>query len=75
MKGCGTSNHGFRDFHQIVVVGVGHVKLAGSELWIVSQVNALIPELATNFVDSVNTPNYQHLKLLKRLKTFQEISM
>ena len=50
------------DLHQIVVVGVGHVKLASGELGVVGEVNALIAELATDLVNTVKASNNEHLQ-------------
>lgn len=47
-------HHVLRHGHQIVVVRVRHIELAGGELGIVSQVDALVSELPADLVDSVD---------------------
>jgi len=37
------ADHLLRHIHNVVVIGVGHVELAGRELGVVGQVDALIP--------------------------------
>ena len=51
------------DLHEVVVVGVGHVKLAGGELGVVGEVDTLVTELATNLVYAVNPSNNKHLEV------------
>lgn len=52
---------GLSDIHKVVVVGVGHVRLDGGELWVVCEVNAFIAELSANLVHAVKTTNDEHL--------------
>jgi hypothetical protein len=42
-------------YHNIVDVGVCHIKFAGGELRVMSEINPLISELTTHFVDSIDT--------------------
>ena len=59
---CFTGNHGFRDIHQIVVVGVCHIELARCEFWVVRQIDAFVTKLSSNFVNSIDAANHKHLK-------------
>ncbi len=43
-----------RDIHKIVVVGVGHVELAGRELRVVRHVDALVTELLPDLVHAID---------------------
>jgi hypothetical protein len=43
-----------RDLHQVRVVGVGHVELAGGELGVVRHVDAFVAKLLTDLVYPVN---------------------
>jgi hypothetical protein len=57
-----TGNHGFRDIHQIVVIGICHIELACCEFRVVRQIDAFVTELSSNFVDSIDAANHKHLK-------------
>ncbi len=48
---------------QVVVIGVGHVELAGGELRIVGQVDALVTELTADLVHSLQTADHQLLQV------------
>lgn len=55
--------HVLGELHQVVVVSIGPVKFAGSELRVVGEVNALITELLANLKHSVDASDNQHLKV------------
>lgn len=50
------------DFHQVIVICIRHVEFTGGELWIVSKIDALVPELTANFIHSVYPTNHEHLR-------------
>lgn len=60
-------NHGaqqlFGHADPVLVVGVGHVSLAGSVLGVVGLVDPLVPEVLTNLEDSVEAPHHQLLEV------------
>ena len=59
-----TRDHLLGDGDEVVIVGVRHVELARRELWVVCHVDAFIAELTTNLVQTVDTPNDQHLQTI-----------
>ena len=44
-----------------MIVGIGHVEFTGGEFRVVGQIDRLVTELTTNFVDTVQTTNNQLL--------------
>lgn len=50
-----------RNLHQIIIICVGHVEFTGGELWIMSHVDAFIPELAAYLINSVHSAHHKHL--------------
>lgn len=56
-------NHALRHVHQVVHVGIGHVKLANGEFGIVRHVDLLVSEHSTNFKHSVQTTDDQLLQV------------
>ena len=54
------------DLHQVVVVRVGHVELAGRELGVVRHVDALVTKLLPNLVHTVDA--YKRNEILIRFK-------
>lgn len=65
----------FSHLEQVIVIGVGHVELAGSELGVVSHVDTFVSELATNLVDALNTSNDELLEEKLGSDTHEEIEM
>ena len=63
----------FRHIHQVVVVGIRPVELARRELGVVGKVNALISELATNLVDTLQATDNQHLEVQLRSNTHEQV--
>mmetsp|Transcript_56 Transcript_56/g.189 ORF Transcript_56/g.189 Transcript_56/m.189 type:complete len:549 (+) Transcript_56:61-1707(+) len=49
--------------HQIIVVCVCHVELAGGELRVVREVDALVSEIPPDLVHPVHAPYHQHLQV------------
>lgn len=43
---------------EIIVICICHIKLASSELGVVSEVNTLISELPSDLIDALQTSNY-----------------
>ena len=54
-----------RDVHKIIVVGVGHVELAGRELRVVRHVDALVTELLPDLVHTIDAFNIKEVLLFK----------
>lgn len=50
------------DVHQVVVICICHVEFTGGELWIMSKIDAFIPELTSDLVHSVHSTNHKHLR-------------
>lgn len=68
-----TRNKLFRHVHKIVVVGIGPVKLAGRELGVVSQINALVSELATDLIHTLQTTDDKHLQIQLWRDTHEQV--
>jgi len=49
------TEHVLGEFHDVIVISICHVELAGGEFWIVCQINALISKLFSNLIDSIKT--------------------
>lgn len=58
-----TRNQLLRHVHEVVVVSIGPVELAGREFGVVSQVNALVSELATDLIHTFQTTDNEHLQI------------
>jgi hypothetical protein len=59
--------------HQIVVVRVGHVELDRGELWIVGQIDSLISELLSDFVNAIDSADNQLLQVQFRRDAHEQI--
>lgn len=44
-----------------MVISICHVKFTGGELWVVSKIDAFVPELTTNLIHSVYSTDHKHL--------------
>lgn len=49
--------------HEVVHVGVGHVKLEGGELGVVGEIDRLVTELTAHLVDAVEATDDKHLEV------------
>lgn len=58
---------------QIVEVGVGPVEFTSGELGVVGEIDALVPELTPDFVNSFNTAYHKLLKVELRRDTHVEL--
>lgn len=63
----------FSESHQVVVVGVGLIELTGREFRVVSQVNALISELLSDFEHAVHTSNDELFEVKFRSNTHEKL--
>lgn len=52
-----------RHVHQVLIVRVRHVKLAGRKLWVVRQINPFIAKLPPDLVHAIEAPHHQHLQV------------
>lgn len=68
-----TRNQNLSHIHNIINIGIGHIELAGSKLWVVSEINTLISELTTHLIDTVETTNNQHLEVQLWCNTHEHI--
>lgn len=68
-------NHRLSDIHDVFHVGIGNVKLASGKLGVVGQVNALVTELPSNFVDTVHAADDEHLKVKFRSDSHEQIHL
>lgn len=50
-----------------MVICIRHVKFTSGELRVMSHVDALVPELATDFIHSVYATDHKHLRKRKKL--------
>jgi len=55
-------DHIFGELHKIVVISISHIEFAGSEFGVVGLIDTFVSELLTDFVDSFETTDDQHLK-------------
>src|SRR3989338_4060252 len=46
-----------------MVISVGHIELAGGELRVVGQIDTLVSEVATDFVNTLETTDHKHLEV------------
>ena len=58
-----TTQHCLSEFHQVIVVSKSHIELTGGELSIMRQIDALISELLSNFINTVKSTNNKPLKM------------
>lgn len=63
----------FRKGHQVIVVGVGPIELAGGELWVVRQVDAFVTELLANLEHAIHAAHNQHLQVELRSDTHEQL--
>jgi hypothetical protein len=63
------------EVHEVVHVGVGHVELTDGEFGVVSKVDTLIPEDATDLVDTVKTTDDELLEVELGGDTHEEVEV
>lgn len=51
--------------HEVLVVGVRHVKLTRREFGVVCQIDALVAHLPSDLVHAVNAADHQHLRAIR----------
>lgn len=61
-----TGNQLLGHAHEVVHISVGHIELESGEFGVVGEINALVTELTSHFVDSVETTNNKHLEVQLR---------
>lgn len=61
------------DFHEVIHVCVGHVELAKSELRVMGQINAFVPEDTPNLVDAVKPTDGELLQV--QLRRYTEVQV
>lgn len=61
-----TAKHALGQVHEIILIGIGHVKFADAELGVVGHVDAFVTEDTTDFEDSVETTNNELLEVQLR---------
>ena len=59
--------------HEVIHICISLIKLAGCEFWIMSQIDTLIPELPSQFVDAFQASDNQHLKIELWRNTHEKI--
>ena len=64
----------FGNSDEILVIGIGHVKFASGKLRIMSEIDTLVTEKSSNFVNTVNSSNNEHLKRHKHNCWIKQIS-
>ena len=52
-----TGEHIFCDNYQIIIVCISHIKFTRSKFWIMCHINRLVPELSSNFINTIKPPN------------------
>mmetsp|Transcript_12080 Transcript_12080/g.36647 ORF Transcript_12080/g.36647 Transcript_12080/m.36647 type:complete len:577 (+) Transcript_12080:163-1893(+) len=57
------AEHALSHVHEVVVVGVGHVELAGGELGVVRWVDTFVAELPTDLVDALQSTHHELLQV------------
>mmetsp|Transcript_25132 Transcript_25132/g.36944 ORF Transcript_25132/g.36944 Transcript_25132/m.36944 type:complete len:276 (+) Transcript_25132:461-1288(+) len=58
-----TRDHFLGHAHQVIVVSIRHVELARRKLRVVCQVNALVTELAADFIHAIEAADDEHLEV------------
>ncbi|RUP48073.1 hypothetical protein BC936DRAFT_145003 [Jimgerdemannia flammicorona] len=66
---------GLGEVHEVVDVCIGHVKLTRGELGVVGEVDSLIPELASDLIDTVEAANDEHLEEELRRDAHEEVEL
>ena len=56
-----------------MIISISHIELAGSELRIVSEIDAFISELSSNLIDSLEATNHQLLQIQLRSYAHEHI--
>lgn len=60
------------EVHQVVIIGISPIKLAGRELRVVSQINTFIAELLADLEDTVHSTDNQHLEVELRCNSHEK---
>lgn len=68
-------NHGLRNLHEIVHVGVRHIEFTDGEFRVVGHVDTFVSEDSSDFVDSVKTTDNELLEEKFRSDSHEEVEL